>query len=265
MPFLRLGYKQINYTDLKPEHGNVRETFIFMHGLGSSQNYYRPVAHGLLAHGFRCIIFDNTGSGRSPYTFIEQSVEKLGDDIIGVLDTLGVEKAVVVGHSMGGIVGAYLAAERSDRIVAAVLIGPVYPNEKLVPVFKKRIEAVEKDGMQPMADSIPEAAVGKKASPLVKGFIRELLLAQDPAGYVSNCRVIINAKPPNYGNISVPVLILAGDEDKSAPLEGCKHMFEEIGTSEKKLEVLDGVGHWHCLEAVDQVGQLIAAFYHEIQ
>lgn len=163
------------------------------------------------------------------------------------------------------IVAAHLAAERSDRIVAAVLIGPVYPNPNMVAIFEKRIETVEKEGMQPMADSIPSAAVGQNASPLAKAFIRELLLGQDPAGYVSNCRVIVQAKPPNYSKINVPILILAGEEDKSAPLEGCKKMFGEIGTSEKRMEIMQGVGHWHCLEAFEQVVTLILAFYDEIQ
>jgi pimeloyl-ACP methyl ester carboxylesterase len=116
-----------------------------------------------------------------------------------------------------------------------------------------------------MADSIPQAAVGTKASPLVKAFIRELLLAQDPAGYISNCRVIINAKTPKYGEISVPVLVLAGDEDKSAPMEGCMKMFEEMGTSEKRLAVLRGVGHWQCLEADGEVVEKILEFYESIQ
>jgi pimeloyl-ACP methyl ester carboxylesterase len=163
------------------------------------------------------------------------------------------------------IVGAHLAAERSDRIVAAVLIGPVYPSDNTVPVFEKRIEKVQLEGMQSMADTIPAAAVGRKASPLVKAFIRELLLGQDPAGYCSNARVIMNAKPPNYSKISIPILILAGDEDKSAPLDSCKYMFEEIGTTEKKLVIMEGVGHWHCLEAFDEVVDLMDGFYREIQ
>lgn len=116
-----------------------------------------------------------------------------------------------------------------------------------------------------MANTIPNAAVGKKASLLAKAFIRELLLGQDPAGYCSNCRVIINAKPPKYQDISIPVLILAGDEDKSAPLEGCQKMFEEMGTKEKRLEIMSGIGHWHCLEAFEDVVRLIDGFYHEIQ
>ncbi|PSN64653.1 alpha/beta-hydrolase [Corynespora cassiicola Philippines] len=264
MPFLQIGPKKIHYTDLKPAK-DERETFILMHGLGSSQDYYHAVALGLQAHNFRCITFDTTGAGRSPYTQTEQSIESLGNDIIAILDALEVSKAVVVGHSMGGIVAAHLAAERSDRVVAAILVGPVYPNDSIVPIFEKRIETVQKEGMDAMANTVPYAAVGKAASPLAKAFIRELLLGQDPAGYISNCRVIVNAKPPKYGKIAVPVLILAGDEDKSAPLEGCQKMFEEMGTSEKKLEVMKGVGHWHCLEAYEEVGRLMLDFYHQIQ
>ncbi|KAF9696505.1 hypothetical protein EKO04_005470 [Ascochyta lentis] len=266
MPFLNISDKKIHYTDLKPEGKDALETFIFMHGLGSSQNYYYAVVERLRVKGFRCIIFDNTGAGRSPYTGTDSNIQSLGDDIIGILDALNVPKAVVVGHSMGGIVAAHLAAERSDRVLAAVLIGPVYPNEGAATVFAKRIEAVQKDGMQSMADTVPQTAVGSTAiSPLASAFIRELLLSQDPAGYCANCRVISNAKPPNYSNINIPVLILAGEEDKSAPLEGCQKMFEEMSTSEKRLEVLKGVGHWHCIEAFEEVAKLVEGFYHEIQ
>jgi pimeloyl-ACP methyl ester carboxylesterase len=104
MPFLHIGNKKIHYADLKPEGNDVRETFIFMHGLGSSQNYYYAVVGRLRVSGFRCIIFDNTGAGRSPYTGSESSIQSLGDDVIGILDALKVPKAVIIGHSMGGYV-----------------------------------------------------------------------------------------------------------------------------------------------------------------
>lgn len=150
-------------------------------------------------------------------------------------------------------------------MVAAIMIGPVYPSDSIAEILEKRIQVVEKEGMEPIANTIPAAATGKKASPTARAFIRELLLAQNPAGYISNCRVIANAKPPNYAKIAVPVLILAGEEDKSAPLEGCEKMFEQMGTGEKKMEILKGVGHWHCVEAFEEVGKQILSFYHEIQ
>lgn len=113
-----------------------------------------------------------------------------------------------------------------------------------------------------MANTIPTAATGAKAGPLVAAFIRELLLGQDKAGYLSNCRVIANATRPRYESVQCPVLLLAGEEDKSAPLETSKKMFEEFGTetSKKHLEVLSGVGHWHCIEAPAVVGDKIVEF-----
>lgn len=166
---------------------------------------------------------------------------------------------------MGGMVSATLAAEHGDRIVACVWIGPVYPGPQVAAIFDKRIEAVSEQGMEAMANMIPFTAPAANAPALARVFIREVLLAQDPAGYISNCKIIAGASPPAYGKIKVPVLILAGEEDKSAPLEGCKRMFEELGTEEKKLEVMKGVGHWQAVEAPDEVARLILDFYRAIQ
>jgi len=262
MPYLQLGYKRIHYTDHRPSSAPIRETLILTHGLGSTQNYYGPILPHLLTNHFRCLTFDTTGAGRSPYTQIEQSIETLAADVLALLDALSIPRAVVVGHSMGGIVAAHLAATHPDRVVASVWIGPVYPSSAVADVFEKRIQTVEREGMEAMANTIPAAATGKRASPLVRSFIRELLLAQDARGYVSNCRVIATAKPPAYRDVKGPVLVLAGEEDKSAPLEGCKKMFEEVGTEEKRLEVLEGCGHWHCVEAWEEVGERIVVFLH---
>ncbi|KUI64442.1 Putative aminoacrylate hydrolase RutD [Cytospora mali] len=264
MPFLTISYKRLHYTDYPPasDATKYRGTVICHHGLGSSQNFYAPIAPQLTAAGFRVITFDVTGAARSPYTQVEQSVASLADDVVGILDALAVDKAIVMGHSMGGMVASHLASEGTSkkRIHAVVLIGPVYPSEGVAKVFEKRIEIVEKEGMEPMADTIPYGAVGSAAGPLVSPFIRELLLGQNSAGYLSNCRVIANAKRPVYEDIKCPVLLLAGQEDKSAPLDQCRKMFEEIGSERKHLEVLEGVGHWHCIEAPIVVGEHILGF-----
>ena len=68
--------------------------------------------------------------------------------------------------------GAHLAAQRTDRIVAAILIGPVYPDKQLAEVFEKGIQTVAEQGMEPMANTIPYMALGKKASGLARGFVR---------------------------------------------------------------------------------------------
>lgn len=57
-------------------------------------------------------------------------------------------------------------------------------------------------------------------------------------------------------------MIVAGGDDQTAPREGCEVILEKYGTAEerKSIEVLNGVGHWHCVEAGDQVGELVVRF-----
>ena len=118
--------------------------------------------------------------------------------------------------------------------------------------------------MEPMANTIPFAAVGSRSTALQKAFIRELLSGQDPKGYAALCRAIASAQPSDYAAIHAPFLLIAGEEDKSASMEGCQHIFNHVSSKTKSLEVLKGVGHWHCIEAGDEVGQLIAKFADDI-
>jgi pimeloyl-ACP methyl ester carboxylesterase len=119
--------------------------------------------------------------------------------------------------------------------------------------------------MEPLANTVPYAATSPHSSPLSRAFIRELLLQSAPEGYIANCNVIANAKPPDYKAVKTPLLLIAGEHDKSAPLEGCEHIFKSVGSEKKKMEVLENVGHWHCVEAPDRVGDLVAKFCDEIE
>lgn len=117
-----------------------------------------------------------------------------------------------------------------------------------------------KDGMEPMANTIPKAATSEKASDLTRGFIRELIMGSEPKGYASHCQAIVDAREPDFAAVQAPICILAGNEDKSAPLEGCKYIHEHVGSSKKDLKVLEACGHWHCVELPQQVAKEIESF-----
>lgn len=116
------------------------------------------------------------------------------------------------------------------------------------------------DGMEPLANTVPKAATNANSTGVQRAMIRELIIGQDPKSYASHCEVIVNVKDPGFGSIKVPVLLIAGDEDKSAPLKGVQYIHEHLGSEQKELKVLKGVGHWHCIESGDQVGSLIKDF-----
>lgn len=65
---------------------------------------------------------------------------------------------------------------------------------------------------------------------------------------------------PDYKSITAPLLIIAGDEDKSAPVEGSTHILKQYGSANKEQKVLHGVGHWHNLEAYGDVAKLVGEF-----
>lgn len=113
--------------------------------------------------------------------------------------------------------------------------------------------------MEPLANTIPTSATNKKSTALQESIIRELLLNQDPKSYASHCNVLCNMKEPSFQSIKAPVLILAGEEDMSAPLEGCQYLHDNIQSQKNELKVMKGVGHWHCIEAGDQVAGEIAS------
>jgi pimeloyl-ACP methyl ester carboxylesterase len=73
--------------------------------------------------------------------------------------------------------------------------------------------------MDGLADAIPKVATASTATALQRAFIRTLLLAQTPEGYISNCRAIINASVPAYKKIKSPLLLVAGAEDFVCPIE----------------------------------------------
>ncbi|KAJ5287745.1 Alpha/beta hydrolase fold-1 [Penicillium angulare] len=261
MPFVQANPHRLHYSDSHPAGppDAAGLTFIFIHGLGSSQNYYFPVIPHLTKK-HRCITIDTYGSARSTYTGDSISIPGIAADVIGVLDTLNVPKAVVIGHSMGGLTVTEIGSRYPDRVLGLVAIGPTHPTEMLESVMGKRADTVLEAGMEPMANSIPSAAVGSRSTPLHSAFIRELLLGQDPKGYAALCRALSTAKPADYAGVQAPFLLIAGEEDKSASMEGCQHIFQHVSSKSKELKVLKGVGHWHCIEAPDEVGTLIAEF-----
>ncbi|KAJ8064188.1 hypothetical protein OCU04_006539 [Sclerotinia nivalis] len=270
MPFITINGKSIFYTTT-PQTENLSNpiTTLFIHGLGSSSSFYHTIIPEISTKS-TCIAFDTPGSGLSSLGGPPQTVESIIDDAVALLDSLSgtavMEKVWVVGHSMGGMIACELAIRYSRGVKGLVLLGPIDPSPALSEVFTKRIAAVETHGLEPLADSIPMAATGFKATHTERAFIRSLILGTSIAGYLSLCQVIASAKKPDYAKIHVPIMILAGSEDRTASYKGCLKIHASAGVCAKKkcIQVLPGVGHWHAIEASDTVARDIINFFDKI-
>lgn len=260
MPFAKLGGRELHYTDHNPSSTSV--AIVFVHGLGSTQNYYGPILPCLSQ--YRCVTFDNYAAGRSKYyadLYPKTSIDQIAQDVLGLMDFLKIQKAIVVGYSMGGMVPTTIAASQNgaDRIIAGICIGPVHPSPKVAEIFVKRVQTVKEGGIETMANFIPAAATGPNTTALQKSFIREMIMSQDPQGYCANCQAIETAKPPDYAAVKCPIYIIAGEVDQSAPVSGCQLIHDSLtNAAEKRIDVIPQLGHWYCVEDPERVGKSVA-------
>ena len=95
---------------------------ILSSGLGGSANYWNPNIPALAEH-YRVIAYDHRGTGRSDRTALpEQTIDDMADDVVVLLDHLGIAKAHLIGHALGGLIGMALALWVPDRVGRLVVV-----------------------------------------------------------------------------------------------------------------------------------------------
>ena len=110
---------RIHYSEWGDPGGEV---VLFLHGLGTDNLGWIRQRRAFGAR-YRCLAVDNRGSGRSDKPDGPYQLASLTDDALAVLDDAGVERAHVVGASMGGILAQMMAVTRPDRLVSLTLAG----------------------------------------------------------------------------------------------------------------------------------------------
>lgn len=145
MPYATIKDRKIHYFDSSVLHQpqNAKVPILMVHGLGSSQNYWMPVI-SKISPKFRCIALDSYGAGRSKSDGEKITLDGIAEDVVALLDTLKIERAVIAGHSMGGTVTCIVASRFPERVLGIVPVGPVNPGSVKAEVFISRIETVLK-------------------------------------------------------------------------------------------------------------------------
>jgi 3-oxoadipate enol-lactonase len=217
-----------------------------VHGLGGTGNVYEPQARGL-GEGFRTIRVDLSGSGRSPIT-PPLSFDRWADDVAAALD--GVDKAHLVGHSLGTRVVQHFAARHPERVASLTLIGvTAAPAPERRQVVLDRAVKVRAGGMEAIVEAVIGNALAQRTLTEkleVVGFVRELLMRQDPEGYAQTCEVSASGEPADLSRLGCPVLLIAGSEDKVSPPAASEAFAAKVANAQVK--VLQDCGHWHTLE-----------------
>lgn len=192
---------------------------VLSNSLGSTHTMWDAQADALAEH-FRVVRYDTRGHGDSPVPPGPYSIDDLADDVVALLDTLGVERAHVVGLSLGGMTGMRLAArnpERVDRLVVLCTGARLDPAQ----AWTDRAATVREHGTGAVAESVVErwfTPAHLAAHPEVRTANEAVVTATPAEGYASCCEVIAAMDlRPDLPTITAPTLAIAGADDPATP------------------------------------------------
>jgi len=245
LPRVRVGEIYLYYES----HGDGFPLVMIM-GLGGPVETWDKYIIDEFSREFQVIVFDNRGSGRSDVPEGSYTVEMLAEDTAGLMSVLGVERAHVLGVSMGGMIAIELALRHPEMVEKLVLCSTsggvsrfVPPKMEVLKSLKELTGGSPEDALEGLLrimytedfiaehpDRIKEFIERVRGAPFsTEGFTRQLgaIMVYDAHGRLHN--------------IKQPTLILAGKKDVLVPYENSVILSEEIPNS--KLVLFDDAAH----------------------
>ncbi len=115
----------VNGVSLFCEESGAGDPILFHHGYTGAHDVWLDEISPRLNDRYRCIVMDCRGAGDSEHPTKGYSIAQYADDVIGVADSLGLDRFTYVGHSMGGGIGYQLGVTYGDRLNKLVLVAPI--------------------------------------------------------------------------------------------------------------------------------------------
>jgi non-heme chloroperoxidase len=246
---------QIFYKDWGPRDAPVIH---FHHGWPLSADDWDTQMLFFLAQGFRVVAHDRRGHGRSEQVWDGHDMDHYADDTAAVVAHLGTERAIHVGHSTGGgEVVRYIARHGEDRVAKAVLISAVPPlmvqteaNPKGLPkkVFDDIQQQVASNRTQFYHD-LPAGPfygynrlLAKSSEPVILNWWRQGMMGGAKAHYDGVVAFSQTDFTQDLKGITVPVLVIHGDDDQVVPYEDSGPMSAAL-VQNGTLKTYEGAPH----------------------
>lgn len=261
MQFSRINGIVLHYSDTAPRPD--APTLVFSNSLGTDYRSWKRLG-ALLADRFRIVRYDKRGHGLSQATQAPYRIDDHVDDLIGLLDHLALDRIILCGLSVGGLIAQGLAGRQPERLQALILCDTAAKigTEEM---WAARIRAIEQGGIETIADAIMErwlSADFRNRRPEETAGWRNMLVRTPAAGYLGTCAAIRDADfTAGTARIAVPTLCIVGDEDGATPPDLVRGTAAMIPGA--RFEVIEGAGHLPCIERPDVMAGLVTSFLEE--
>jgi pimeloyl-ACP methyl ester carboxylesterase len=226
---------------------------VLIHGFPLCRKMWLPQAEALAKAGCRVITPDLRGLGESGLASGTVSMDSYADDVVALMDLLGIDKAVVGGMSMGGYVLFNLLERYPDRIAAPIFITTKAGGDDDAARARRTAlaEACRVQGILPVAEAfrtILFAPATLTDNPSVAGDVWGWVGATDPRGAAAALIAMRDRKDcvALLGSIGQPALVIGADQDQAVPLENVRIIADGLPNGE--LCILHGGGHMVNLE-----------------
>ncbi len=255
MPFVEVAKLKTHYALT----GDKKPVLVFSNSLGTDFSMWDPQM-AELQRRFRILRYDTRGHGQSSVTAGDYTIEQLGRDVLGLLDSLHLDCVHFCGLSMGGMIGMWLgvhAPNRLHRLVLSNTAARIGTKE----LWNARIATARKDGMKPVAAAVIERwfTPGFRAS-----FAERVARAQrmiensPPEGYAACCAAIRDMDQREaVAQIKTPTLVIYGGSDPVTPASDAQFLTDRIRGA-VKVEL--AAAHLSNVEQADAFTEAVSNF-----
>lgn len=258
MPEVTVNGLKINHRDT----GGEGPPIVLVHGFtGNVRNWALNIP--ALRDRFRCVSLDLPGHGLSarPAEMEAYELPKMARVVWGAIKALGLERPVLMGHSMGGMISQYVALDHSEAIRALVLVDTAAETIAIRNVDRqKMIDAVKVGGLEAAFEQqLANAEASVRGNARFVAMWREQFLMTAPQAYLGGAEAMARRESliERLKTLAIPTLIICGEND--LPFLGpSKKMHEAIPGS--RLEIIAGAGHSPTFEAPDKFNAVLTAF-----
>ena len=273
------------YMDVAPAQPNGRAVLL-LHGRNFPSSYWAPVIKTLAGAGFRVVVPDQIGFGKSSKPSGELHFDTLARNTVALLDSLQVPRADIVAHSMGGMLAVRIARAYPDRVAHLVLTAPIGLEDYRIYVppvpSEKIIQAEDRLTADAYRKQLETNYALKLAPDEVTPFIDSRFNIKGSADYPRWLRAFVASYQMIYREpvvheiplLAQPTLFVMGADDHNAPgrpnapeaLRAKMGHNAELAQGLSKLmadaraEVIPNTGHLVFLEARDKYDALLLGF-----
>lgn len=246
---------EVNDIRLAYERHGKGTPLVLLHGFPLDHHLWDDIVP-LLEDRFDLIIPDLRGFGGSSTLDSFSAMEDYALDVAGLLDHIGVQKAAIAGHSMGGYIALAFARLFPERVSGLALIASQVladAPERREGRYKSAAEVADK-GIASVVETMTP-----KFTPDVRlqEFARKSMEMQQPAAYIGALRAMAERvdSTPLLSSLRIPLVIVHGDADALIPIDRAREV--KAAVKDAHLVELSGVGHMPMKEAAEKTAEAL--------